>query len=209
MRIPAGLLVCLALLTGTIGTANGRRPEPKGLVVVPAEPNEPPKPSLVPAPQTPKERVQSSSGRPVPPGGWVRIPFRDAKRRWRVNFSSSSPVDLYLLYPSIGPEGPLDPSRVASDTRKKWKQVTEIRDDTFLPWHHEVGSGRVWPFYLHNPGGQTAYVSFSVDTSGKATPKEERWIPLHVLASLGLFAGSLLILRRILRWRLSRTRRRN
>ena len=151
-----------------------------------------------------RSKLRDGPGKVIRPGEWATIPVRDAKRRWRVNFSSTQPVDLYLAYPNIRPGDPPDPEQSPFHARKTWLGVTSIRDDSFLPWHHEVGSGRVWVFHLHNPGAKSARAVLKVDTSGKPTPKEKRWAPVHLAVAFTLFAGTAAVMVRLVRWRRSR-----
>ena len=151
-----------------------------------------------------RSRVREGPGPRVKPGGWVPGPVRDARRRWRVNFSSPLLVDLYLAYPNIRSGDPPDDEQMRFHARKTWLGVTSIRDDSFLPWHHEVGVGRVWVFYLHNPGPDPARTLLKVDTSGKPTPEERRWAPVHLAVGFTLFAGTAAVMVRLVRWRRSR-----
>lgn len=62
----------------------------------------------------------------------------------------------------------------------------------------------MWVFYLHNPGTEPARTVLKVDTSGKPTPEERRWAPVHLAVGFTLFAGTAAVMVWLVRWRRSR-----
>jgi hypothetical protein len=136
------------------------------------------------------------------PYEWKQITKRDGRRRWRINMHSSRPIDLYFVYPGHDVGNPPDMTAVRSASRKKWLNIRDIEEDTFLPWQHEYGVGRIWSFYLFNRGTESSRVFLSVDTSGKATEQEKKYHGLMFLIVIFLTGGIFVGTYRLIRWRL-------